>query len=285
MVRKVSKAFMLAMSSAVVFGALLVVGLSFWEERPISARLAKSESKMIAEACKEAVVTNALASAAGRVNEGKPFGRKAEKRATVVLRAAKEYSAADQKRLDAVQGALDDEDYQKVLKASQEAMKSDNPDVRTSAVDALGNFGERALVPLTQAMLDEDEDVAEGARRQVEMALMGMDNSSAAFDFAASYITSFNGDKESIGMFEGIMTSSANQIINPDDSDSFASVKQAHDNRERIVMTLVKMMESGGELEKAAQSAYKEISGDSWTSADNAKKWVEDLEWPENENE
>ena len=193
------------------------------------------------------------------------------------------YSPDDRKLADAVQAGLDDDDFKATRKAALEAMKSKNPEVRKEAVDALGWFGDKALVDLTKAMADKDPDVAEAARGQVENALMGLEDDDRAVVLAGEYVNLFAEDEEAVTMFAGVLSSAGSRIIDPDDSDSAADVAKAKGSRAGIVDIVAEMIGKGGKLAEKGRELYEEIAGDEWTDRAAADKWANDIEEPQSE--
>lgn len=82
-----------------------------------------------------------------------------------------ELSPKDQKLIDTIQDALDEEDFKSVKARVEDAAKSESAEVRQRAVDALQWFGPEAMPELTLFMADADEDVREGACSAWTMAL------------------------------------------------------------------------------------------------------------------
>lgn len=187
-------------------------------------------------------------------------------------------SEADRRLSDAIQAALDDDDFAATRSAAQKALKSACAEVRQEAVDALGWFGDKALVELTRAMGDKDPEIAESARGHVEDALMGMDDDVRAFALATEYIKLFAEDEDAAAMFAGVMSSAGNMIIDPEDSDSAEDVAKAKSNRAAIVDTVSEMIESGGKLAEHGRELYEEISGEEWTGKADAEKWIAEVD-------
>lgn len=208
--------------------------------------------------------------------------KKAFRRRSAVV--VDDYSPEDRKLADAVQAALDDDNFEQTRKAALAAMKSENPEVRQEAVDALGWFDDKALVDLTKAMADKNADVAESARSHVEDALMGMEDDDRAFVLAAEYVKLFDGDDEAVTMFTGVLSSAGSRIIDPDDSDSAADVDKAKGNRAGIVDIVDEMIGKGGKLAEKGRELYEEITGDEWTDRATADKWANDIEEPEGDS-
>lgn len=201
-------------------------------------------------------------------------------RLRVVSAIVDDMTEEDRKLTDAVQAALDEDDFKATREAVLKALKSGNSEVRSAAVDALGWFGDKALVELTQAMADKDAGVAESARDHVENALMGMEDNDRAFVLAAEYIKLFPNNDEARTMFSGILTSAGNSIIDPDDADSAESVAKAKGNRAGIVDIVSEMIGMGGDMAREGREIYESISGEEWSDRTAADKWADDIEEP-----
>ena len=255
-------------------------------EVPVRKTLEARKSPSVAEAAPERPKPKKAKPVKAKKEQKAKAPADAKKKRRRVVRA-EPYSPEDQKLVDAVQSALDNEDFTKTTAAATEAMKSENADVRNEAVDALGWFGEKALVALTKAMKDKNSEVVDNARSHVENALMGIDDSMTAFRLAGMYADTFGEDTESSQMFFGVMTSSANQVIDPDDPDSLADCQKAAENRLEIAQLLTKMIDGkDGKLAKEAKEAYEQITGEEWTTVEAAEKWIQDIEIPaEDEDE
>ena len=193
------------------------------------------------------------------------------------------YSPEDRKLADAVQSALDDDNFEQARKAVAKAMESENPDVRQEAVNALGWFGDKALVDLTRAMADKNADVAESARSHVENALMGMEDDDRAVVLAGEYVNLFAEDEEAVTMFAGVLSAAGTRITDPDDSSSTEDVARAKGNRAGIVDIVAEMIGKGGKLEEKGRELYEEITGDAWTDRATADIWANDIEEPQEE--
>jgi len=192
-------------------------------------------------------------------------------------------SPEDRVRITDVQTALDAEDFDQARAAAERAMQSENPEVRSEAVEALGWFGDKALVDLTKAMTDKNSEVADVARGQVEQALMGMDDMHRAFALAATYTESFCADKEAVVMFLGVMGSTGVQLADPDDPDSLEDVMKARAQRADVVTAISLLVEQGGDIAQEARETYELISSEEWKDLSAAEHWASDIPDPEGE--
>ena len=198
---------------------------------------------------------------------------------------AEEYTPEEQRLSDAVQAALDEDNFEGVVKSAREALASSREEVRQEAVDALGWFGEKALSELTKAMSDKSESVADSARSHIETALTGMDDQEQAFLLAASYLAAFSDNKDAATMLSGVMSSAAMQLIDPDDPDSPEDVAKAKQSRLGFVEHLEELMKLGESGSAVAKELYEEVAGEAWSSSEDAMKWANDIADPEPDEE
>ena len=193
------------------------------------------------------------------------------------------YSMADKKVAKSLQEALDEDDYDAVLKAAAEALKSDNPDVRQNAVDALGWYGEQALAELTVCMADPDEDVAQSAMNHWEEGVSEMESAHDKLQLTL-YALNTIADEDALTMIGSHFACAAMELIDDEDDESRASKM-----RVEVVQALVDVMAAGKDKNmEAAMDAYEEITGTDWISLEEAEKYLADpdnYEAPEKEDD
>lgn len=278
--KKMKKEYWYAVLAVAVVAILTVFAL--WRTSSSSAleeetHVAKSRGK-IADVRKSGKKSSKKMSAAEKQNRAAERAARIAKETERRRKLLENLSAADRRLVESVQKALDEEDFEATQEAVVRAMKSEDPAVRAEAVDALGWFGDKALVDLTKAMADKDPDVAETARGQVENALMGMEDDDRAVVLAGEYVNLFAEDEEAVTMFAGVLSSAATRIIDPDDDESDEDVAKAKGNRAGIVDIVSEMIGKGGKLAEKGRELYEEISGEEWTDREAANKWADDIE-------
>lgn len=187
-----------------------------------------------------------------------------------------DFKPEDRKLVEAVQAALDDNNFEGVKAAVRRACESSDPEVRKHAVEALSWFGSKALPEITGLMADSNPEVAEAALEAAEQALSDMEDTWERFSSAAAYMRTFASNEDAISAFAGEMTSAANELIEPEDPDLPADVAKARQGREAVVSTLADMIEGGGKLAEEARDAYSFITGEDWISREEAAKWAAD---------
>lgn len=139
------------------------VGVIVWQGRSGGA---SPKPAAVADGARAIAEVDRAASANG--SQGRP-----KKRTRKIADPRDDMSAADRALYDAVQEALDAEDFARTRTAALRAYRSANPDVRLQAVEALGWFGEKALVDLVPMMGDANEDVAQEAATELVDAAEG----------------------------------------------------------------------------------------------------------------
>ena len=164
-------------------------------------------------------------------------------------------SSKDKKHVLDVQNALDNDDFAGVASAARKAVKSANPAVREAAIEALGWFGPEALPELTPLMADADEDVAQTATTQWELALGEIDDSATRATIAEATMRAIK-NKETL---QSIVC----EITNQDDDFT-------------ILESLVSLIEdSNAACAEVAREEYETLTGEEWTNIDAANAWLE----------
>jgi HEAT repeat protein len=174
-------------------------------------------------------------------------------------------SADDRKLVLAVQEALDNDDFKSVSAAAKRAVKSSNPDVRSAAVEALGWFGPEALPELTPLMADPDEDVAQTAATQWELALGEIDDGATRASIAEATMRALKN--------KDVLQSIVCEITNQDDDLV-------------ILESLVSLIQDSNEAcAEVAREAYETTTGEEWAGIEAANAWLEENYDPPQENQ
>lgn len=162
-------------------------------------------------------------------------------------------SPRDRECVAAIQAALDDNDYAKLLPAITTAAKSASADVRAQAVEALRWFGKAALSELTLFMADADDDVCTAACDAWTSALFEVEDPA----------------------LKGQLVESAMEILT--DADQLESmIMEISDLPEALqVEILTRLIE--GSNKAAAETArehYEFVTGEPYENRDAAQKWL-----------
>lgn len=162
-------------------------------------------------------------------------------------------SPRDRACVEAIQAALDDNDYAKLLPAVTAAAKSASSDVRAQAVEALRWFGKKALAELTMFMADSDDDVRTSACDAWTSALFEVEDPA----------------------LKGKLVESAMEILT--DADQLESmIMEINDLPEaQQVDILTRLIEGSNKAAAdAAREHYEFVTGEPYESRDAAQKWL-----------
>lgn len=166
-------------------------------------------------------------------------------------------SAEDQKLVDAVQSALDDENFDEVKRLAEKLLNHPVAEVRRRAVEALQWFGGKALESLTPFLADSDEDTATAAMNAVEQSLMEMDD-----------------EKGKINYIESLF-----QIRNACDADALAMLSgqlKGFSDEAAVVSSALRVIESGQNPDavREMKEVYEFVTGEPYTTSDAAQQWI-----------
>lgn len=162
-------------------------------------------------------------------------------------------SPRDRACVEAIQAALDDNDYARLMPSINTAAKSASPDVRAQAVEALRWFGKAALSELTLFMADADDDVRTSACDAWTSALFEVEDPA----------------------LKGKLVESAMEILT--DADQLESmIMEINDLPEaQQVDILTRLIEGSNKAAAdAAREHYEFVTGEPYESRDAAQKWL-----------
>lgn len=182
-------------------------------------------------------------------------------------------SEADRRLSDAVQAALDAEDFARTRDAARKAGRSANAEVRLQTVEALGWFGQKALVDLVPFMGDPDKAVAKAAADAWEFGLMEVIDPGFKFTAAHEALKTV-GDPDALSMIGAQFAAAATERI--DAADGAAAERL----RVQAVQALVDLMEAADGTKRAevSRELYEEITGQRWLGLDEAERYLQDPE-------
>jgi len=174
------------------------------------------------------------------------------------------WTSGEKSLFERIEKALDDEDFELAVVCAEEAQKCGVAKIRQSMVDTLGWFGEKALPELTPFLADADDDVRESAMNEWTMALSSIEDESIK-----------------IRTVELAMWVLKDEDALEDVSNEYIGVDE-----KLAVESLARIIEGGGSSEgiEKAKETYEFVTGDEWTGADEAERWIaEEYEPPEAE--
>lgn len=183
-------------------------------------------------------------------------------------------SDEDRRLSDAVQDALDADDFEQTRAAALKAYQSKDPEVRQQAVEALGWFGEKSLVDLVSMMADADANVAEAAANAWEHGLSEVSDATLKWDIARAALGAIN-SPDTLTLVGAQFTSAAMELIDAEEDKATASRR-----RQETVQTLAELINSPSSPKRAeiARDLYEEITGHRWAGNDEAKRYLSDPE-------
>ena len=159
----------LGLAIGVALLALLVAG-GLW-----ALRLSKGRCGARSAASEHALAAGATNAAAANVQASDP-SRKGTNAVAIAKRPGKDATqpeslTPDQKTAEEMNERLDNKDEKATIELARKIIKSDDAEVRSSVVSALGWIGVRALPELSQMLGDKDEGVARMALEQWQNAV------------------------------------------------------------------------------------------------------------------
>lgn len=182
-----------------------------------------------------------------------------------------EFSPEDRKLARSVQQALDNEDLPATLKATKQALKSSNAEVRLAAVEALGWFGEKTLMELTPCIADSNEEVSEAALSAWELGLSELDSAKSRFDIALMALNVISSE-DALERIGSQFSNAATDVIEDIDDEQAAFAK-----RVEIVKSVAEMISGDHAVRaKVGCSIYENITGHEWISVAEAERYLSD---------
>ena len=169
---------------------------------------------------------------------------------------------AEKALAERIEKALDDEDFGLAVSCADEAQKCGVVEIRQSMVETLGWFGAKALPELTPFLADADEDVRESAMNEWSMALSSIEDDGVKIktvELAMGVLKDEDALEEISGEYIGV-------------------------DEKLAVESLARIIGGGGSkagVDKAKET-YEIVTGDEWTDAAGAERWIaEEYEPPE----
>lgn len=196
---------------------------------------------------------------------GKPAARR-------VLRpiAAEDLSEEDRQMCEALQEAMDEEDFEKSRRLAVRAAASKNSEVRLLAVEALEWFGVKALPELTPMMSDPNEEIAESAVIAWESGLSEIEDPGERLKISAITLKVLS-DPMALEMIGESFADSANELIDDEEDEQKAAV-----HRTEVIQTLVDLMGENEARTAAAKEIYESVTGYEWLGVDEAERYLAD---------
>ena len=170
------------------------------------------------------------------------------------------FSPEEKKAAAKLQDALDSNERSAVFALAEELSGSPNPALRKRAVEALAWFGKDAIPELFLFMSDPDAEVANEAQSRFEEKIAELDDEREIASTVAIAMKTLS-DPDAL-------TAAVQNLNRVDDA--------------LAVETLIGVINScGGAAAAAARESYEFITGEEWTGAQAAMRWISENTAPE----
>jgi len=164
--------------------------------------------------------------------------------------------------LKSIEDAIDEDDLAALRKVLPAASASSNPEIRSELVDALGWFGDKAVLDLLPFMADKDSEVAESALAHWSSAVSDV------------------GEKRRAKLVEETM-----KILT--DKETLEEIVDQLDDLDdvRAIQVCVNLIESGNEnAAEVAREHYEFVTGEEYTTFEAAEEWLKENYVSENDD-
>ena len=244
---------------ALAAGVALWLGRGAFTDAGASDTAADRQGRQIGEAASR---TSAKPTRPARIAEARPTAQGSASSASSEAEASdndSELSAEDERRIDEIQTALDEEKLSDVKSLAEKLIDHPSAAVRQKAVEALQWFGAKALDTLTPYLADADEDVRTTAMDAVEQSLLQMEDEKAKLNYIESLF----------------------QIRGACDTDGLAmlggQLKGLSDGA-AVVAAAVRVIEANRDpaAAKEMREVYEFVTGEPYTTPDAAQKWLQE---------
>lgn len=239
----------LFLALAVAIGAGGALGGWLWW------RTVKPESAQ-AESAHAPTARSADAQPSGAQIGDKPAKGKAPKATAAVQAGEPVFTAEERQQLQSLQQALDDENCAKVLTLAKDLALCGNREVRAKLPEALGWFGPKALVQLTNLLFDPDKEIAAAAVEQWKNALNQLEDANLKAQVMESGLLAIT-DEDALG-------------------DLMMELNDLSNSQQMAI--LLKLLEQGDNLpaQNAAKDQYLFLTGDDYSGTKAAESWLKE---------
>lgn len=174
-------------------------------------------------------------------------------------------SAEDEEIVEVADEAVSDKDFETAQDVAAEALKSSDARVRVQAVETLMGFGETALPELADFLNDPHHEVAVLAADRYELAVQEIED-----------------DAERVAVAKlGVLS-----IDDPDELLAMMGTLRMSTDETAVLTALADIIRDGSAAQAAvAREAYREETGDEWTTPEAARAWLVENDYPVPENQ
>ncbi len=179
----------------------------------------------------------------------------AKKKRKIIVEANDDLTPEEQQRADAIQAAMDADDFKALQAEINAAANSTNAELRQAAVDALSWFGVKALPELTLFMADRDDDVR-----------------NAACDAWTASISEI----QDVNLRGSAVLSAMSVVYDRGQLDSMVMEINDMTNQQQLEI-LTQLIEGKNKLAaEAAKEHYEFVTGEAYESVEAAQKWLDE---------
>ena len=169
-------------------------------------------------------------------------------------------SAADEEVVEVADEAVSDRDFETAQDVAAEALKSSDARVRVQAVETLMGFGETALPELAGFLNDPNHEVAVLAADRFELAVQEIED---------------DGERVAVAKL-GVLS-----IDDPDELLAMMGTLRMSTDETAVLTALSDIIRDGSAAQaKVAREAYREETGDEWTTPEAARAWLIENDYP-----
>ena len=162
-------------------------------------------------------------------------------------------TAEEEKLVDLIHDALNDEDQGLAIELAREAVKSKRTEVRSEMVGTLKWFGDKTMPELLLFIDDPDEGVRTDAMAAYQQAIYDIEDDKDKAKVIEISMRNLN-DEDALGEI-------ASELIGMDDI--------------LAVQTLVNVIDGGGKTgRRVAKATYETVTGEEYTTFEAAEAWV-----------
>ena len=235
-----------------IMAAAIIVGLLWWAfsdvepDRSVQMEMVRGEF-----AAKKVNGMNWIAPPSKRPKAGS--GTRDRRKESGGRKGEDELTAEEERLVDTIHDALNDEDQGLAIELAREAVKSKKVEVRSEMVDTLRWFGDKVMPELLLFIDDPDEGVRTDAMAAYQQAIYDIeDDAEKAKAIEISMLNLSDAD---------VLNEIASELIGIDD--------------QLAVQTLVSVIDGGGKAgRRVAKETYETVTGEEYTTFEAAEAWI-----------
>lgn len=178
---------------------------------------------------------------------------KAAQKASVIGEVFDEMTEEEEKLVDDIHDALNDEDVELAIELAKLAVKSKNTEVRSEMVDTLRWFGDKVMPELLMFIDDPDEGVKMDATAAYQQAIYDIEN-----------------DEDKAKIIEISM-------CNLNDADALEEIASELIGMDDLlaVQTLINVIDGESKTgRRIAKETYETVTGEEYTTFEAAEAWI-----------